>query len=41
MLPQSVMAKTHFAQKHGETRGFAAFEHSQNAFAKEVHYGLE
>jgi hypothetical protein len=35
------MAKTHFAQKRSETSGFAVFERSQNAFIKEVHYGLK
>jgi hypothetical protein len=35
------MAKAHFVQKRSETSGFAIFERSQNAFIKEVHYGLK
>jgi hypothetical protein len=41
MLLQSVMAKAYFAQKRGETPGLAVFERNQNAFVKEVHYGLK
>ena len=41
MLLQSVMAKTHLAQKRGETSGFAVSERGQNAFVKEVHYKLK
>jgi hypothetical protein len=41
MLLQSVMAKTHFAQKRREASGFALFQRSQDAFIKEAHYGLK
>lgn len=38
VLLQSVMAKAHFAQKHGEASGFAVFERSLNVVVKEAHY---
>jgi hypothetical protein len=41
MLLQSVMAKTHFAQKRGEASGFAVFDRNQNAFIKKVHCRLK
>ena len=37
VLLHSVMAKAHFAQKHGEASGFAVFERSQNVVVKEAH----
>jgi hypothetical protein len=40
MLLQSVVAKPHFAQKRCEASGFAVLKRCQNAFVKEVHYGL-
>jgi len=40
-LLQSVMAKAHFARKHGEASGLAVFELSQNVVVKEAHYRLK
>jgi hypothetical protein len=41
MLLQSVMAKTHFAQRRGEASGFAASERSQSPFIKKFHHTLK